>query len=469
MPNNWSRHWHNWKKRWEIINLKYFVFILFACIGLRSSAQELTRILFILDASNSMNAKWGDQTRIDAAKDLLAKSVDELQGTPNLEIGLRVYGHQSPITNTYQDCNDTKLEVPFGPNNFDRVKYRIKSIHAKGTTPIARSLEAAAGDFPDMNARNFIILITDGLEACDNDPCVIAKKLKDKGVKVTPFVIGLGMDLSYLEKFNCIGEYAEAETRDAFEKVLNNVVEKVLVGTTVQINLNNIQEEPKETDVTLFLYESGTKNLKYTFTHTLNKVGNPDTLYMDPDVNYDLVVNTLPKRELKNIDIHKNTHNTITVDAPQGYIHVRLQNATKNYVVETRVMESGKETTLNVQAVGSTDKYIVGKYDLEILTLPRTYMTVDVTQSSTVRVDILAPGTFSYKAPSPITGQVFTINGDGSYTWVCNLDDNPSGGQWQLQPGHYKVVYRVKSVRQTLFTTEKEFRIYSNKITALNL
>lgn len=84
--------------------------------------EELTRILFILDASNSMNARWGVQTRIDAAKELLAKTVDDLQDVPNLEIGLRVYGHQSPITATFQDCNDTKLEVPFSENNFSRVK-----------------------------------------------------------------------------------------------------------------------------------------------------------------------------------------------------------------------------------------------------------------------------------------------------------------------------------------------------------
>ena len=208
--------------------MKQLLFILsFFFLTIAHSQEEpLTRILFILDASNSMNAKWGNQTRLDAAKELLSKTVDDLQGSPNLELGLRVYGHQSPITPTFEDCNDTKLEVPFGTNNFERIKYRIKTIHAKGTTPIARSLEAAAGDFPDMNSRNFIILITDGLEACDNDPCVIAKKLKDKGVKVTPFVIGLGMDLSYLEKFNCIGEYAEAETKDAFQKVLENVVNK---------------------------------------------------------------------------------------------------------------------------------------------------------------------------------------------------------------------------------------------------
>src|SRR4051812_8622125 len=78
-----------------------------------SYSQEVTRILFILDASNSMNAKWGEQTRIEAAKELLIKAVDSLEGSANLEIALRVYGHQSPITATYQDCNDTKLEVPF--------------------------------------------------------------------------------------------------------------------------------------------------------------------------------------------------------------------------------------------------------------------------------------------------------------------------------------------------------------------
>ena len=162
--------------------MKNFIFILFIFFSSILFGQEKTRILFILDASNSMNAKWDEtQTRIQAAKELLAQAVDSLTGTPNLEIALRVYGHQSAITATFQDCNDTKLEVPFGEDNYTRVKNRILSIVAKGTTPIARSLEASAGDFPDTLARNFIILITDGLESCDNDPCVIAKKLKEMG------------------------------------------------------------------------------------------------------------------------------------------------------------------------------------------------------------------------------------------------------------------------------------------------
>ena len=420
-----------------------------------------------MDASNSMNAQWGSQTRIQAAKEILANAVDSLKGTANLEIALRVYGHQSPITATYQDCNDTKLEIPFGADNFDKVKYRIKSIEAKGTTPIARSLEAAADDFPDQNSRNIIILITDGLEACDNDPCVIAKKLKDKGVKVTPFVIGLGLDLSYLEKFKCIGEYADAETKDAFRSVLKNVVSKALLNTTVQINLNDSYKNPKETDVTMFLYEAGTKNLKYTFVHTINRFGNPDTLIIDPAFKYDLIVNTIPQVSKKNIVLQKNTHNTIVLDAPQGFIKVRFINASKTYPIETRIMQVGKPATLNVQKINRSDKYIVGKYDLEILTLPRCYFTVDVTQSSTVNVDIMAPGLLSYRETNSVIAQIFVIRDDGTIEWVCNLDETVHSGSLQLQPGNYRMVYRPKALKSSTYTLEKDFRILSNKTTTI--
>lgn len=445
------------------------IFILTSASLFAQEKEKLTRILFVLDASNSMNADWGGgQTRIEAAKEILAKHVDSLRGIPNLEIALRVYGHQSPITATYQDCNDTKLEVPFGKDNFTQVKNRIKSIMAKGTTPIARSLEASAGDFPDNNSRNIIILITDGIEACDNDPCVIAKKLKDKNINVTPFVIGLGMDLSYLEKFKCIGSYSEAESKDAFKNVLNNVVGKVLVNTTTQININDTSKSPKETDVTMFLYQAGTNKLMYTFTHTINRYGNPDTLIIDPNFKYDLVVNTIPVIEKKNIELKKNTHNTIVVDGPQGYLRFRLNNSSRDYPLEIRVMQTGKPATLNTQLLNSTDKYITGKYDVEILCLPRIYKTVDITQSSTYNLEIPAPGTFNYRGSNYIIGQIFTLNEQGKWVWVYNLSSQLLNGNLFLQPGEYRLVYRLKAVQSSSYTITKDFRIFSNKTTTIN-
>lgn len=425
--------------------------------------------MFILDASNSMNAAWGEQTRIEAAKELLAQSVDSLKGSANLEIALRVYGHQSPITPTFQDCNDTKLEVPFGQDNFDKIKSYIKTIKAKGTTPIARSLEASAEDFPDYNARNIIILITDGLEACDNDPCVIAKKLHDKKIGITPFVIGLGLDLSYLEQFKCIGSYSEAESKTAFKNALKNVVSKALVNTTVQINLNDITRKPSETDVTMFLYKAGTTDLKYTYIHTLNRFNNPDTLFIDPNIKYDLLVNTTPKVELKDISIKKNTHNTIIVDAPQGFIKTNLINGNKPHEIETRITLENDHKTINVQDINTVDKYIVGNYLAEVLTLPRSYHKVKVTQSGTYNIDIEAPGLFTYKCSNLTVGQIFVLQDNGVWDWVCNLNQQTTSGQWYLQPGQYRVVYRQKNIKSTVYTYTQNFRIYSNKTTSLNL
>jgi hypothetical protein len=91
------------------------------------TAQEapqppLTRMLFVFDASNSMNAFWGNQPKINTARELLLKSLQELEGQPDLELALRIYGHQTPIQAGKQDCDDTKLEVPFGPNSIPAMR-----------------------------------------------------------------------------------------------------------------------------------------------------------------------------------------------------------------------------------------------------------------------------------------------------------------------------------------------------------
>jgi Ca-activated chloride channel family protein len=71
----------------------------------------LSRILFIFDASNSMAGQWDGARKFDMAREVLFDVVDSLEEMSNVEMALRVYGHQSPVPP--QDCSDTKLEVPF--------------------------------------------------------------------------------------------------------------------------------------------------------------------------------------------------------------------------------------------------------------------------------------------------------------------------------------------------------------------
>ena len=73
-------------------------------------------------------------------------------------------------------------------------------IKAKGTTPIARSLEEAASDFPRENSRNIVILITDGKEECGMDPCAVSRLFaKKRNYFKTICYWNVGLDAS-LEK-----------------------------------------------------------------------------------------------------------------------------------------------------------------------------------------------------------------------------------------------------------------------------
>ena len=207
-------------------------FIFFILLANTSDAQNKitkTRVLFIFDASQSMYAEWEKGTRMETAKSLLSGMLDSLDNKPNLEIALRVYGHQKPIPP--QDCNDTRLEVGFGKNNIKAIQTRLQSLKPKGTTPIAKALEAGAKDFPNYteDSRNIVILITDGLEECGGDPCAVSSLFQEKKIILKPFVIGIGLDDESKEKFDCVGTFYDAKNPESFKNIL-----KVVISLTVK-------------------------------------------------------------------------------------------------------------------------------------------------------------------------------------------------------------------------------------------
>jgi len=430
----------------------------------QDSDAEKIRILFIFDASNSMNAQWQKSSKMVVAKKLLSNTVDELKGLENTEVALRVYGHQVKIQPGQQDCDDTKLEVPFaeGDGNIEKIKSKIRSIEAKGTTPIARSLEYSAKDFPECsNCRNVIILITDGIEACDEDPCAVSRALREKGIKLKPFIIGVGLDTSYLGQFNCIGEFLSAETEDSFKSVLDFVVSQALNNTTVQVNLLDTRKNPSETNVTMSFYDQKTKELVYTYMHTMDRNQLPDTLSIDPLHMYKLVVHTTPEVTKEHIKVIPGKHNIISLDAPRGHLDLRIQGYNNQFTGISCIVRKKEEmNTVNVQKMNFNHKYIVGKYDLEILTLPRLYIKdVEIKQNRHTDITIPKNGTaIISKGAGP--AQIFVIR-EGKDEWVCNLKDEATLQNIELLPGKYKIVFRHDKSFSTAHSIEKTFKIVS--------
>lgn len=440
--------------------------------GISQNEDGKIRILFIFDGSNSMNSQWGNSSKIIIAKRLMIRTIDSLKMLENVEIALRMYGHQTKISPGKQDCSDTKLEVPFADakDNHLKIINKIRALKPKGTTPIARSLEYSADDFPYCeNCRNIIILLTDGIEACDEDPCAVAIALKEKNIKLKPFVIGLGLDTSYLSKFQCIGEFLSAENQDSFKSVLKFVISQALNNTTVQINLNNIKNLPKETNVTMSFYNDKNDKLMHTYMHTLNRYQNPDTIALDPLYTYKLVVHTVPEVLVEGIKLIPGKHNIIDADTPMGELKLKIQSSVNQYTTFNCLVKSREDSSLiNVHKMNTNKKYLVGNYDLEILTLPRIkFRNVKINQSKITELIIPHYGTIELN--KSIGPAALFLKKDGKNIWLYDFNKEMNTEKLNIQPGKYLISFRNIKSKSTANTIIKEFRIDSRQNITINL
>jgi Ca-activated chloride channel homolog len=435
--------------------------------------QELpkkVRILFLLDASGSMLAKWENQTRMAVAKKLLVDIVDSLKINKNLELGLRVYGHQ--FDKRYNNCQDTKLEVKFYPDNHEDIKAKIRTLKPQGVTPIAYSLMEAANDFPvEKNVRNIVIIITDGLESCKGDPCKVSFELQKKNIFLKPFIIGIGGEKGFAEAFNCMGKYYDADNVAKFQKAIKTAIRQTLYKTTVSVDLLDINNKPTETNVNMTFVNSFTGEGKYDFVHLIRSDRKADTLEVDPVLTYDLVINTIPKVIKKNIQLEGGTHTAIAVKTPQGSLDFDYQNKDNTAVIpQAIVRRNGSEEILNIQKVNFTERYLIGTYDLEVLTVPRLiFKNITISQSKKTSVAIPSPGKMVILDNFDGFGSIYKIKEDGNQEWIYNFENNNSKITLALLPGDYKMVFRAEKAFSSKYTDVQKFTIKSGSIINLKL
>lgn len=182
----------------------------------------------ILDASGSMAGRLADGTsKIAGAQ----RAVERLAaGLPaDLVVALRAYGHASP--KEQHDCKDTALLVPFGPASGQRaaVTAQAKALTPRGWTPITWVLQTAAADFPAAASERVIVLVSDGKETCDGDPCALARALAAGRPPVVIHTIGFAVDDAARLQLACIaaatgGRTFDAATADQLAAVLATAV-----------------------------------------------------------------------------------------------------------------------------------------------------------------------------------------------------------------------------------------------------
>ena len=224
--------------------------LVFATLFTNVVAEDNPRAVIIFDASGSMWGQINGKAKIEIARDALKNVVREWN--PNVELGLTVYGHRSK-----GDCNDIETVIPVGKVDKNKVIRTVMAIKPKGKTPISRSLRKVADEIKYTEEKATIILISDGKETCDPDPCGTAKELEKEGIDFVTHVIGFNVDKKTSQQLECIasatgGEYFSAKNAAALNKAMKVIAKKVEVVVppkpAVKKLKNNLEISASETE-----------------------------------------------------------------------------------------------------------------------------------------------------------------------------------------------------------------------------
>jgi hypothetical protein len=260
----------------------------------QAEAGTQVNVEMIMDSSGSM-AELTDngEPRIDAAKRVLNQVIDAIPvDRPELNVGFRVFGHlgNNEESGRAESCQSSDLTVPIEGVNSDALREQVANYAPVGWTPIGLSLERAGADFPPASetVTNAIILVTDGLETCDTDPCAIATALKESDAAVTAYVVGLGLNEEELRITGCIaentgGQIVGAQNADELSAALFSFLEELqVVVTTGILEIESIGglfplatvtcAEEQATDSNP---QGGGEAFTYTFTRDTNRVEVP--------------------------------------------------------------------------------------------------------------------------------------------------------------------------------------------------
>ena len=187
-------------------------------------AGDKSKIMIVLDASGSMWGQIEGKAKIQIAREVIADLLRDWD--PNIQLGLTAYGHRRK-----GDCNDIEVLIPAGQAGPKEIIQTINSINPKGKTPLSEAVRRAAKELRYTEERAIVVLITDGAETCNADPCEVGAELAMGGVDFTAHVIGFDVKDEEQIGLRCLAEntgglFLAATDAQALRRALSQTVEK---------------------------------------------------------------------------------------------------------------------------------------------------------------------------------------------------------------------------------------------------
>lgn len=205
-------------------------------IGISAAAAQQaapSKAIIVFDASGSMYGQVPGGVKIDIAK----KAVSDIVGSvdPAMELGLIAYGHRKK-----GDCEDIELLVPPQANSAAAILKAVMALEPKGKTPLTAAVIQAARYLKFEESKCSVILVSDGVETCDKDPCMAAEELERLGIDFTCHVIGFDLKPGESSGLECLakktgGMYLAAKDASSLKSSLELAMKQVAKPVTTLV------------------------------------------------------------------------------------------------------------------------------------------------------------------------------------------------------------------------------------------
>jgi len=216
----------------------------FLSVGQARAADD---VMVVFDGSNSMWGQIEGRPKIEIAREAIANLLGDW--TENTQIGLMAYGHRRQ-----GDCNDIETLVPLGKTDRGAFLETARSIVPRGKTPLTSAIEQAANGLSYRDRNATVVVVTDGIESCNRDPCALAEMLEETGVGFTAHVIGFDVGDDDRRSLACIaektgGQFFAAEDAEQLNEALSFVSETVSAETEPVEETTSVEFAAEETAV----------------------------------------------------------------------------------------------------------------------------------------------------------------------------------------------------------------------------
>lgn len=450
--------------------------LLLAGIAAQAQQPDKTRLLLILDCSNSMWDHWQSNAKIKVTQQVLLSFLDSVSRQHDVDVALRVFGHLN------KEQFGTRLEVPFGSDNIYRLQSKIKTLVPQGGCTAAAALTDALSDFPATgSSRNLILIITDGMDDCEAEICDVARQVQLSGVVVQTFVLCIGGQLS--AHASCAGSVFPVAHEEEFSKTLYDIFR--LSGHKAKVVLNMVDGggDLYETEHPVAFYDHRTGVIRQSTIYSVDGKLKPDTLLLDPLVTYDMSVFTHPPLRREAMQFSIDRVNTVDITVSEGTMKVAYSGQRPQWqqpMVDVIVRRAGSGERVAAQEMGETGQYLAGRYDVEVQTLPVTTLRgVEVRGGAATELSVPMPGMLVISKPKGITtGAIFRLRTfneftpsgralDGQVEFVTDLNPSTAGERLLLQPGQYELVLHPQNATKYDKVQTKRFVIESSQTTKI--